>query len=97
VRIIALKTLRDFWARHPKAEGPLREWYAFVARARWRSASDIKKDFASASFVGKNRVVFNIGGNSYRLVVVSLLGIGTLYIRFVGTHAQYHKIDVTKV
>ncbi|MEY4581323.1 MAG: hypothetical protein RL701_6026 [Pseudomonadota bacterium] len=59
--------------------------------------SDIKKDFASASFVGKTRVVFNIGGNSYRLVVVSLLSIGTLYIRFVGTHARYDKIDVTKV
>jgi mRNA interferase HigB len=97
VRIIALKTLRDFWARHPRAEGPLREWYVFVARARWRSTSDIKRDFASASFVGKNRVVFNIGGNNYRLVVVSLLDIGTLYVRFVGTHAKYDKIDVTKV
>jgi mRNA interferase HigB len=64
VRIIALKILRDFWGRHPRAEGPLREWYAFVARAQWRSTSDIKKDFASASFVGKNRIVFNIGGNS---------------------------------
>ena len=97
VRIIAVKTLRDFWARHPRAEVPLREWYAFVARARWRSTSDIKRDFASASFVGKNRVVFNIGGNRYRLVVVSLLAIGTLYVRFVGTHAKYDKIDVTKV
>jgi mRNA interferase HigB len=97
VRIIALKALRDFWERNPRAEGPLREWHAFASRAQWRTTNDIKRAFASASFVGKNRVVFNIGGNSYRLVVVTLLDIGTLYVRFVGTHAKYDKIDVTKV
>jgi mRNA interferase HigB len=89
--------LAKFLGSATQSRGPLREWYAFVARAQWRSTSDIKRDFASASFVGKNRVVFDIGGNNYRLIAVSLLSIGTLYVRFVGTHAKYDKIDVTKV
>lgn len=97
MRVIAVKTLKDFWKEHPRAEGPLREWFAFVKRAQWKAPQDIKQDFASASFVGSNRIVFNIGGNHYRLVVVALLQISTLYVRFIGTHATYDKIDVTKV
>lgn len=97
VRVIALSTLRSFWKKHPRAEGPVREWHAFVARAGWRTMQDIKRDFRSASFVGKNRVVFNVGGNNYRIVVVALLQQGTLYVRFVGTHAEYDRIDVMEV
>ncbi|MET0287619.1 MAG: type II toxin-antitoxin system HigB family toxin [Polyangiales bacterium] len=97
MRIIARKTLRDFWDQHPRAEGPLREWYAYVARASWKTSPEIKRDFASASFGSPNRVVFNIGGNNYRVVVVALLSSGTIYIRFVGTHAQYDRINVSKV
>lgn len=97
VRVIALGTLRSFWKKHPKAEGSVREWYAFVVRTKWTTMQDIKRDFASASFVSKNRVVFNVGGNNYRIVVVALLNAGTLYVRFVGTHAEYDCIDVTEV
>lgn len=99
VRVIAIRTLRDFWEKHPRAEGSVREWHAFVVRAKWRTMQDIKRDFASASFVGKNRVVFNVGGNSYRIVVVvvALLNAGTVYVRFIGTHAAYDRIDVTEV
>lgn len=97
MRIIALRTLRTFWEKHPRAESSVREWHAFVARAKWTTMQDIKRDFASASFVGKNRVVFNVGGNNYRIVVVALLNAGTLYVRFVGTHAEYDRIDVTEV
>lgn len=68
-----------------------------MGRAQWRTMQDIKNDFPAASFVGENRVVFNVGGNNFRLVVVALLQIGTLYIRFVGTHAEYDKIDVKEV
>lgn len=97
VRIISRKTLRSFWEKHPKAEGPMRAWYDFATRATWRTTQDVKNDFRSADFVGGNRVVFNIGGNNYRIVVVALLNAGTLYVRFVGTHAEYDRIDVTKV
>jgi len=97
VRIISRKTLRTFWEKHAGAKGPMTAWYDHVERASWRTTQDIKNDFRSADFVGNNRVVFDIGGNNYRIVVVALLNAGTLYVRFVGTHAEYRKIDATKV
>lgn len=97
MRVIARRVLRLCWERHASAEGPLREWYAFVGGAEWRTMQDIKNDFPAASFVGNNRVVFNIGGNNFRLVVVAPLQVGLVYIRFVGTHAEYDKVDVRKV
>ncbi len=97
VRIIARKTLKDFWTRHASAEGPMSAWYTHVSRATYKSTQDIKNDFRSADFLPGNRVVFDIGGNNYRIVVVALLNAGTLYVRFVGTHAEYKKIDATKV
>jgi mRNA interferase HigB len=97
VRIISRKALRDFAAKHPRAEGPLNEWFAFVSRANWKTPADVKRDFAAASFVSPNRIVFNVASNHYRIVVVALLNMGTLYIRFVGTHSQYDRIDVSEV
>jgi mRNA interferase HigB len=97
VRIVALKALRDFWTKHPRAEGSMTEWYEFVRCAQWRGPQDVKCDFAAASFVANNRIVFNVGGNKYRVVVVALFRSGALYIRFVGTHAEYARIDVTEV
>jgi mRNA interferase HigB len=73
------------------------EWYEFVRRAQWRNSQDVKRDFAAASFVANNRIVFNVGGNKYRVVVVALFRSGALYIRFVGTHAEYDATDVTEV
>jgi mRNA interferase HigB len=69
MRVIALGTLREFWAAHPAAEVPLRSWYAEASRADWRSPAAIKSAHRNASFIGNNRVVFNIKGNEYRLVV----------------------------
>lgn len=89
--------MRDFAVKHPNAAAPLTEWYAHAHRAKWKSMQDIKNDFASASFVGDSRVVFNIGGNNYRLIVVALLDAGMLLIRFVGTHAEYDRINATEV
>ena len=68
MRIISRSALREFWAKHPNAEGSLRVWYANVKRAKWRTPSDIKAIYRNASFIENNRVVFNIKGNSYRLV-----------------------------
>lgn len=97
MRVIAVSTLRVFWAKHPQAETPLRAWYAEASRAVWKSPAAIKAAHRNASFMGSNRVVFNIKGNDYRLVVKVHYNTGVMYIRFVGTHAQYDAIDAEKV
>ena len=95
MRIIARKTLRDFWERHPNAQKPLQAWYADAKQAHWKSPNDIKNVYRNASIVANNRVVFNIKGNSYRLVVAINYDYAIVYIRFVGTHKEYDSIDVT--
>jgi len=97
VRVIALATLRLFWVRHPNAEQPLRAWLDEARQARWKSPQDVKSRYASASFIGRNRVVFNIKGNDYRLVVAVAYRFQAVYIKFVGSHADYDRIDATTV
>ena len=97
MRIIAISTLRAFWTKHPDAQTPLQAWYALASRAQWKSPSDIKAVYRNASFTANNRVVFNIKGNDYRLVVLVRYDKGLLFVKFVGTHAQYDKIDVLTV
>jgi mRNA interferase HigB len=93
MRIIAISLLRAFWTRHPQAEMPLRAWYAEASRADWKNPADIKAAYRNASFLPGNRVVFNIKGNDYRLVVAVHFNRGMMFIRFVGTHAEYDRID----
>ena len=99
MRIISRKTLRDFWEGidHADSEQPLKSWFKIASEADWATPSDIKEQFGNASFVGNNRVVFNIGGNKYRLVVAVNYSYRIMYIRFVGTHKQYDKIDVEEI
>jgi mRNA interferase HigB len=97
MRIIALGALRDFWTRHPDALEPLSAWYAIASRVRWSSPADVKAAYRNASFVAGNRVVFNIKGNHYRLVVAMRYDRQIGYVRFVGTHSQYDRIDATTV
>jgi mRNA interferase HigB len=97
MRIIAVGTLRDFWREHADAEVPLRSWYAAVSRADWRSPADIKAAYRNASFVANNRIVFNIKGNDYRLVAAVHYNRGMMFIRFVGTHREYDKIDARTI
>jgi len=93
MRVISRKALRRFWEKHPDAEYPLQTWYADVKHATWKKSSDIKRNYRSASFLSNNRVVFNIKGNNYRLIVIVQYKNGVVYIRFVGTHAEYDRID----
>ena len=93
MRIIARKTLRAFWGQRPDAEGPLKAWYAEVKGAQWTSPAEIKAQYGSASILKNGRVVFNIGGNKYRLVVHINYAVDIVYIRFVGTHREYDAID----
>jgi len=97
VRIIARKTLREFWERHTDARQPLQAWYSDVKNAVWKKPSDIKEIYRNASFIANNRVVFNIKGNKYRLAVVIQYEHSIVYIRFVGTHREYNKIDVATI
>lgn len=97
MHIIALRTLREFWERHPRAEAPLRSWYAEASRAEWRTPDDIKAAHCNASFLPNNRVVFNIKGNDYRLIVAVRYAGGVMFIRFVGTHAENDRIDATRI
>ena len=97
MRIISRKALREFWGKHGGAQKTLEAWYADTKQANWKTPSDIKNVYQNVSFVANDRVVFNIKGNRYRLVVVVVYKHGIVYIRFVGTHSEYDKIDVTKV
>lgn len=99
MRIIAKSSLQKFWAQPgcADARGPLHSWYAETVKATWRTPRDIKRQYASASFCGHNRVVFNVGGNKYRLVVEVQYRAGIVWVKFVGTHAQYDRIDVESV
>jgi len=93
MRIIALATLRDFWKKHPDAEIPLRSWYTLASRSDWRQPADIKAAYRNASVVANNRIVFNIKGNDYRLIAAVHYNRGMIFIRFVGTHREYDRID----
>jgi len=97
VRIISRKTIREFWEKHPDAEHALEAWYHDAKRAVWKTPADIKSVYRNASFVGTDRVVFNIKGNQYRLVVAVQYQHGIIYIRFIGTHAEYNKINVVTI
>jgi mRNA interferase HigB len=95
MRVIALSTLKRFCdgKAHTDAREPLLAWYRHMLRADWRTPADLKRDFGSASILRDGRVVFNIAGNKYRLVAWINYSYRILYVRFVGTHAQYDRID----
>jgi len=95
--VIARRTLREFWERVPDAEGALVAWFQEATAADWKEPSDIKLRYASASFLPGDRVVFNIKGNGYRLVVVVVYRHHAVYVRFIGTHHEYDDIDVSTV
>ena len=97
MRVIALKTLRDFIVQHPSSKPALLAWYEEADKAKWQKPMDIKKQFANASFVGQNRVIFNIKGNDYRLIVAIAYQMQYVYVKFIGTHAEYDKVNAAVV
>ena len=94
---VALSTLRDFWRKHPSAQSPLQNWYAEASRATWKNPGDVKQAHRGASFVAGDRVVFNIRGNDYRLIVAMRYRSQIMYVRFIGTHREYDKVDAATV
>lgn len=99
MRILSRRTLVEYWTKHAAAKAPLQFWYAEVARAQWERPQDVKDLFGSAvDFVSDSRVVFDIGGNKFRLVArVVYEPYYRVMIKFVGTHAEYDKIDVKTI
>ena len=95
MRILTKKRLRDYWEMHPKAEQPLKRWHDYVREADWSSPADVKRDYHTADILPNNRVVFNIGGNNYRLIVKIEYRFQDVYVRFIGTHTEYDRIDAT--
>ena len=97
MRVIARRTLREFWVRHADAAPPLLAWFREVESEEWQGPADVKARYPGASLLRGSRVVFNIKGNRYRLVVRIDYAFQLAFIRFVGTHAEYDRIDAGEV
>lgn len=97
MRIIAKKRLRDFWQKHADSEQALKSWHIIAANADWAKPQGVKRHFPKASIIGDNRVVFDIVGGSYRLVVKFNYAYRIGYIRFIGTHKEYDAIDSERI
>ncbi len=97
LRVIAKKILRDFWEMHADCEQQLKSWFQEASKAEWKNPNEIKLDYPSASILNDNRVVFNIKGNNYRLIVKLNYDYQMIWIRFIGTHAEYDKINANEI
>jgi len=96
-RIFAKSTLREFWEKYPDTEQYLKTWYDTAINADWRTPADVKQTYSTASILKNNRVIFNIKGNSYRIVAKFNFEKQWIFIRFVGTHSEYDKIDANTI
>ncbi|WP_045114531.1 type II toxin-antitoxin system HigB family toxin [Microscilla marina] len=97
MRVIARRTLREFWESHADSEEALKSWYHEAEKANWETPNDIKREYPSASILVDNRFVFNIKGNHYRLIVRINFEVKIIWIRFIGTHAEYDKVNADTV
>ena len=97
MRVIAKKILRDFWVKHNDCEQQLKSWYQEASSAEWKNSNEIKLAYQTASIIGDNRVVFNIKGNTYRLIIKLNFDYQMIWIRFIGTHAEYDKINAKTI
>lgn len=97
MRVIAKKILRDFWLTHTDCEQQLKSWFQETCKAEWENPNMIKQQYPSVSILNNNRFVFNIKGNNYRLIVKINFDYQMVWIRFIGTHAEYDKIDANKI
>ena len=98
MRIFTEQTIKEYSIKHPEAKTTLQEWVAKVKKSTWKNFTDIKRTFNNVDSVGNGRFVFNIKGNNYRLVVIIRFTIQFVYIRFIGTHAEYDKIkDISNI
>lgn len=97
MRIVTFLRIKEFIKKHSNSDVALRDWYFKTRRSEWENLNDIKQTFNSIDYVGNNRYVFNIKGNDYRLVAIIIFASKKVYIRFIGTHAEYDKIDCSNI
>ncbi|ECT8547611.1 type II toxin-antitoxin system HigB family toxin [Salmonella enterica subsp. diarizonae serovar 48:i:z] len=97
MKIVSVKTLKDFWVKHPESEQQLKAWVDEARKADWKTPSDIKEMYRSASILKNRRVVFNIKGNDYRLIVSISYQRGWLFVKFISTHKEYDRVDAETV
>ena len=97
LRIISKKILRDFWEIHADSEHQLKSWFHETSNAEWKNPNEVKKEYPSASILNDNRIVFNIKGNNYRLIVKINYNYQMIWIRFIGTHAAYDKVNANEI
>jgi mRNA interferase HigB len=97
MRIISLRTLREFWEEHPEAQHAIAAWYHEVKRAIWKTSADVKETYRTADILSNGRVVFNIRRNDYRIIVAIHYKSEIVFIRFVGTHEEYDKVDAETI
>jgi mRNA interferase HigB len=93
MQILSKRALRLFWEKHPQAEAPLKTWFAVTSKARWANFVELQQSLNSADQVGDSRVIFNIGGNKYRLVARVSYQYGRVMVKFIGTHKEYDDIN----
>ncbi|GHB76549.1 type II toxin-antitoxin system HigB family toxin [Persicitalea jodogahamensis] len=97
MKVIAKRTLREFWEKHNDCEQQLKSWYRETEKTEWANLNQLKSEYPSASILKDNRIVFNIKGNHYRLIVKFSFEYQLCWIRFIGTHAEYDKIDANTI
>lgn len=97
MRVFAKPILREFWTKHTDCEEQLKVWFREAEKGKWKNINALKKEYPSASIVKDNRIVFNIKGNNYRLIVKFNYDYQVCWIRFIGTHAEYDKIDANTI
>ena len=97
MRVISRKTLREYGAKEPEAKASLDSWYHEAKHAQWRTPAEIKEHYRSASILKNNRVVFNVAGNKFRLIVRIDYDARIVFIRFIGTHAEYDKVEAEEI
>lgn len=97
MRVIAKKILREFWEKHSDCEQQLKAWYQEASKAEWKNPNEIKTEFPNVSILNNNRVAFNIKGNNYRLIIQINYVYQVIWIRFIGTHFEYDKINANEI
>jgi mRNA interferase HigB len=97
LRVIAKKILREFWVKHEDSEQQLKSWFREAEKAEWNNPNQIQAEYSTASITKENRVVFNIKGNNYRLIAKINFEYQMVWIRFIGTHAEYDKINANTI
>lgn len=97
MRVIAIKTLRSFWEKHADSEQQLKAWFQEAERATWKDVNELKSEYPNASILKDNRICFNIKGNHYRLIVKINFVHQVIWIRFIGTHSQYDRINANTI